>query len=80
MKELTNMPKNEFENLIDEGCGYSHFMGGNSSKNGKEIIDSHLGLFLFEKDEVGNEFYLKCIEAQQEDAEVYLDTYWENNA
>lgn len=63
MKLITS--NEELNLLIAEGSGYSAFLGSISSQNGRDIIDCPLGCILFEKEEIGSDFYNQCIDSQQ---------------
>lgn len=64
----------EFKREIDEGTGFTNFMGGVSSKNGREILiygSNPTITMLFEKEEVGNEEWEKAMEMQRQEGKEY---------
>lgn len=67
--------KEEFVDLLDQGCGYCSFMGGTSSKNGKEILEAGDHIVLFEQNEIGNEEWRDMQELLRYEAEEHLLTF-----
>lgn len=69
MKKLTEQ---EYLDELYQGTGILHFMGGSSSKNGREILLLNEGAFLFNEEEIGKEdwnFY--SLEMHRQGEEYY---------
>lgn len=70
MRELT---KQGYQAALDESSiGICHFMGGASSKDGREILLVRDKILFFEKEEVGEEEYCHWISEQNKEAEEYI--------